>query len=1018
MKIEKINAIINSQPQKPLKTKTTNPYKEELKQENLSYSYSNIYFTARKYNKKASKKTFGEYQDYKRLRNVFTPETKEIINLAKEVAKKANSPEVESWHVFYANLIKLREYIEELDKGLIRHDENSRYQIPNQIERMLSDRDESFFDKEKSRAKIKQVVENHIKKMNETFVKTAKVQNPIKRNYPFGIGISNDLIDEFVEIYQYGVEESKTDLFLDTFLYTGAFTAQNKKLAKEALDFDLDIRKALTIQEIGKRKRHLSFYDNKADLLWKNINSGNNTIITCDMQNYSQLKYLKSSFVNLIKKPDNKYKNINPDKTEVLVLNEFVTPTTLEVIIKEQEQKKDTKTVIISDLRTLVTNANGTLSLSFIPLLKNDENGNVKLIFTIDPETYYAYTAKGVALSEALGTYSVLTLPTLNIQDAYKYLTDENGLKFIEDETKKSFNIETIKEAIKLTNNKEGNYPDKAINLLKSVAKYHDDIENITPEILQNFVEETKKLSEITAKNEEGDVIFNTGVKLKDIVGTPMTKADAKSIVDQIEKGTFKTKGYTIYHSDGSAYGGGRKHTALSIAGEAGIPVITVNAKDFALKDIDTVSQNANFMEMKIRKIFSSAKAQAEANPNNTAMIFIENFDNFGSNPLYGISSIYEQKAFSQLLDEMKNARQNNKSNLLIIGSVNMPELIDPNIMKPYRFLNSIIVYPPHTNEERKEVLDYYIKKMNLKIKGDNQEEKEDIVKRIAQTTAGFSVVDIVYLLETAKNVMQERNKEEIDLSDLTEAFLQETTGRPAPKDNDENNKKIIASHEAGHAIVLQIMNEISKKYGQSWQIPNEIDFITLDPRGDYGGAMYHKASENKQMTFETVMALLACSYGGHSAENIIYSMNGSWGITGDIESIDSLAKLAVLDMGMGPKTGARRVERDAQGNILASETKKEMIEKDIDSFINGAKEISDKIIEAYKPFIEEFTEKYFSKVGSGDCIISSDEFIKELNKYRANINEAQRRKMEKLEKEIIQIIKDTKEDKTNPYHL
>ena len=69
----------------------------------------------------------------------------------------------------------------------------------------------------------------------------------------------------------------------------------------------------------------------------------------------------------------------------------------------------------------------------------------------------------------------------------------------------------------------------------------------------------------------------------------------------------------------------------------------------------------------------------------------IENFDNFGSDQVYGISSIYEQKAFSQLLAEMENVRKNDNVNLIIVGSTNRPELLDQNIMKPYTGNTSII---------------------------------------------------------------------------------------------------------------------------------------------------------------------------------------------------------------------------------------------------------------------------------------------------------------------------------------
>ena len=508
------------------------------------------------------------------------------------------------------------------------------------------------------------------------------------------------------------------------------------------------------------------------------------------------------------------------------------------------------------------------------------------------------------------------------------------------------------------------------------------------------------------AQNYVGKVISNTGKKLDDIAGSPMTKAEAKSVVNFItsdKKGYVR--GYTTYLDNGTSYGGGRRHVAECIAGEAQIPMITINARDFALKDIDALSQNSNLSELKIRQLIDTAKAQAEANKNKTAMIFIENFDNFASSPYIGISSIYEQKAFSQLLEEMDKARKNDKINLIIVGSANMPGVIDPNIMKPYKFLNSIIIYPPQDAKERKEVLNYYIKKMNLQIAGDTKEEKEKIVKTAAETTQGFTVADLMYLLDVVKSVQMERNKEKIDSSDFIEGYLQATSGRTSEVEISQPRKRIVASHEAGHALTLQIMYEIAEKSNIPWHLPDKVNFITLDPRGNFGGAMYYKKSTNEEYSFEKVISNIISCFGGHSAEKIIYNMTGSYGITGDMEQVTGLARAAVLDMGMGAKTGPAHVSRNIIGSPDVSEKKMVEIEEDIDSIVNAANKISDMIVENYKDFILEFTEKYSNKVGSGDCLIPSETFIEELNSWREKQPKEKQDDFKKLEVEISKIV-------------
>ena len=514
-----------------------------------------------------------------------------------------------------------------------------------------------------------------------------------------------------------------------------------------------------------------------------------------------------------------------------------------------------------------------------------------------------------------------------------------------------------------------------------------------------------------TGNSQEGDfkITFDTKKTLEDIIGSPMTKAEARSIVNQIlmsKKGYIK--GFTTYLDNGSSYGGGRKHTAECIAGEAKIPMITINARDFALKDIDALSSNTDLPEMKIGRIIDTAKTQAEVNKNRTAMIYIENFDNFGSNPLFGISSIYEQKAFSQLLTEMENLRKNKNINIIIVGSTNYPNALDENIMKPYKFLNSIIIYSPKDNKDREDILRYYISKNGLKV-GSTEEETAKIIENAAETTSSFSVVDLIYLLEKADEISRERGKDVIDKSDITEAYLQTTTGRVSLKKQPEYENELVAKHECGHALALQVMYDIAKKENKPWHLPDQINFITLDPRGDFGGAMFPKKSENSSWSFERIFSEIVCDFGGYSSEKYFYNMEGSWGISQDISMATSSAKLAIEQMGMGPKTGRIAINSYSANKTEISNNLRNRIDADIEVFLKNAEYISNKIIEAYSDFTEEFAEYYKDKVGTGDCIISSEEFKKVLSQWKNKLTQEKRQELVELETEILQIIQKTK---------
>jgi ATP-dependent Zn protease len=204
-------------------------------------------------------------------------------------------------------------------------------------------------------------------------------------------------------------------------------------------------------------------------------------------------------------------------------------------------------------------------------------------------------------------------------------------------------------------------------------------------------------------------------------------------------------------------------------------------------------------------------------------------------------------------------------------------------------------------------------------------------------------------------------------------------------------------------------MYEIAKKQNIPWHLPNKVDFITLDPRGSYGGAMYPKESENEEFNFEQVFANLVCDFGGHSSEKKFYQIDGSWGITADMEMATEMAKTAVQSMGLGPKTGKISISETPLGTIDVSPRVRNNIDKDIELLLKNANIVSDKIVCGYNTFIQEFTEKYKSKVGTGDCIIPSDVFQEEINEWKSRQSKEKLKELELLESKVIDIMGKTK---------
>lgn len=945
----------------------------------------------------------------KTLKAMFNGKMENIWNDATKIAQIAGSPNLEIWHIYLASLYSVREQLKEIEQGITKYDDPSNINITLTLQNMIDASRREIANKS-DRKKIAEELDKHIEQIKKDFMP----QTPQKslKSTLIPPRVSKTAANDLIEAYYFFKSTGQTNGTIDeTFPIIASDFSQNRKLAKDIASFRDNLQKSMMIDnEQHKKKKHLTFYDSKADALWKNVSLGKDTIILTDESNSDSTKHLISSFINLINKPNQHYKNISAENTDVILLNGNTTFSFLNSLVDEAKEKPNKTTVIIVDLNTIHPYDGETVMRQDLITLANassqKEKSNVRLIFSINKEKYYKLTSKGSVYKDVLERHATQTLPTLNANDTTDYLTNENGISFIEQETGKKFSPETIKKAIELTAQINGNYPDKAIDLLDTVSAYNPDVEDITPQMVVDYAKEAKILSNVQNNNDEG-IIFSTGKTLNDIVGSPMTKAQAESVVRAIKNGTIGTRGYIIHYNNDYC-GGGRLHTAQAIAGEAEIPMIIINAKDFALKDIDTLSQNADFSEMKIKKIMSSAAAQAEANPDKCAMVYIKNFDNFAANPLTGVSSIYEQKAFSQLLEEMDSVRRNKNVNVIVMGSANIPEIIDDNVRKPYKFLDSIVVYPPNGTKETKDIIKYYIDKMNLTIAG-SEKTRNKTINNIAETASKsyFNAVDIMYLLETAKNVATERNKEAIDSKDLMEAYQRTTSGRVnIGYISDDIGKKITTTHEAGHAINLQVMYDLMKKQGLPWQLPNKIDFITLDPRGDYLGAVYPKRSENTNLSFESLMGELICDYGGYSAEKRFYNINGSHGIIQDMQLATNWAERAVLDYRMGKNTGVKHISRNPDGTLAASEHKKELIEKDIDAITQGAMLISDAIVETYKGFIEQFAKKYYKKIGTGNCTISGEKFKKELDTWKNSLSDEEKEKITHMELYILNTLK------------
>ena len=949
----------------------------------------------------------------------FTPEASDVYDKAVNIAKHYQSPTVEPKHIWLASLMTFDNLLKELDENKTQYNPSGRILFPRDIMDAAGINSNYALNNPKTKKKVQKVLRKHIGLLKEGFKEEAQARPKLLTNPT----PSKNLVKELGENMAFLKVSTQSDVFYDSYFFYTAANSTDKKLAKTSYDFIFDIKKALMINDTKTKKENsLGFYPDKADTIWKSADIGNDTVVLYDNKTKQSVKHLMDTFSHTIENPKNKYKNLNPENVKIINLNSLADFNILAKISQDEtkeNRKTDKVTIITGDLSNIITNSvtdtQGNainLSMQDISMLynvnsKGEKNPYVRYIFTMDSETYYVNSKPEYPISNILNGYATQTLHSITANDTKEHLTTDEGISSLESKFNKKIDKNAVSKAIELTSDEKGEYPDKVLNLLNKVSKYFVKEDKITEEQVISFVLEMQKLTETSNNEENVDIVYETGKTLDDIVGSQMTKETAQAIANEI-KNNPKTKGYLIYQAYGAKDGGGRRNTAEAIAGEAEIPMISINAKEFLIKDLSSLYQDPNLAELKIKTLITKIKAQAKTNPNKTAMVFIENFDNFATDPYKGFyPSNYEQKAFSQLLTEMEKAKKENNVNLVVMGSVNNREVIDNNILKPGKFIDEIVIYPPQDNEERKEVLDYYIKKDNINING-NKQEQLDTINHAATMASGFRVTDIMYMLESANNIAKERGKDSVDKSDFTEAYLRIQFGRPNKSFVSEHRKKIVTSHEIGHALTLQTMYNIAKKQNP-WCLPDKVNFITLDARGYYGGAMYPMDGGNDEYSFEKIISDIICDYGGHSAEKTLYDYTGSWGITADMEMARNWAESAVVDMGMGAKTGVRHINRDALGKLDISERQKQIIEADEELMLSGAEKISDKIVSEYKGFIEELTEKYYQKVGSGDCIITSEEFTRELEDWKNRQSKEKQQELAFLDEKIATSVKKLK---------
>ena len=934
-------------------------------------------------NKKKTKEQKQKLEDV--MYRADTP-TKEIIGQLKEEAKASGFDYVTPFHAIKHELVELDRFIDDLNAGKKDLSTDAWPHIESVIQSYICD---NMLENSTNRAKAQRIVKKYIQEADKVLASMKPAKTKLKE-----AELSEDMVDLLWGFENDEFTESPSVMILPSAIIKSVFESNDKKVDKFTGDLLNEYRHAFYINDFPIENRfYFPVYEEKIDNILKNLSLGTNMFVTFD-----PAKTTPKHFIDTLQKTINR-KNKEDGKKPVKVV-EFNGLTPAYYFNKQVEtygKDKSTEYVIIADLGSMLNSKKedemeftfGTVDSGIIKATTN-QPANVKYIFYGPEQAYYSVTDS--SSSYIFDNVQDISIPTMNTSQMIK--TFEENPRLMKD-IQKPFSKAALEKTIEAASQMDGVFPKKILNLMRKIVRYNINKEKIEEKDVINYLKEATHLFKKADENSSVTVIFDTGKKLNSMVGKTSTQKEAAAIVKQIKSKKMGTKGVVIYSQDGSP-GGGRRFTAKAIAGEAKVPYIEVNAVDFGTKDVDIFGEGSLSPEASMKKLFSLVRTQAEANPNKSAVLFVENFEYFSIGELV---SDYHQKAMAQLLREMEKADLSGL-NILVAGSVSDPKMIGEAMLKSFKFVDKLEVSSPAIDKaSRAEVLRHTIKENKVKI------ENDELVDYAASIAHRFPFIQLKNLVKKAQSVASERGHKVINKGDITEAYLQITLGRPNLVKNSEHDNRITALHECGHAVNLEVMRNVAKTLGKPWHNAGQVSFITLDPRGYFGGAVYGNSDENETITFESIFGDIVMAFGGCSAENRFCGMRGSAGISIDMQMARQNAEYMVGVMGLGAKTGHMALYE----NDDLSEEMKRMIEQDERVILNNAKLTSDYITEVYSGFNEWFTEKYAKLVGTGDCLIPGDEFRKAFETWKAQQSPEKQAQLKECDETIIKVIEATK---------
>lgn len=359
-------------------------------------------------------------------------------------------------------------------------------------------------------------------------------------------------------------------------------------------------------------------------------------------------------------------------------------------------------------------------------------------------------------------------------------------------------------------------------------------------------------------------------VTFADVAGADEEKEELMEIVEFLKDparfeafGARIPKGVLLVGPPGT----GKTLLAKAMSGEAGVPFFSISGSDF-------VEMFVGVGASRVRDLFDQAKK------NSPCIIFIDEIDAVGRHRGAGLGGGHDEReqTLNQLLVEMDGFGIN--QGIIIIAATNRPDILDPALLRPGRFDRQVVIGLPDI-KGREAVLVVHSKKKPL---------GEDVsLAEIAKTTSGFTPADLENLLNEAALLAARRKKEKIGHDEIKEATFKVIMG-PEKKSRviTDQEKKLTAYHEVGHAIIVKLVSD-----------SHTVDRISIIPSGRAGGYTSFKPDEDiMYRTKQQLIQAIEISLGGRAAEDLVLN-EISTGASSDLQNANRVAREMIMKYGM-----------------------------------------------------------------------------------------------------------------------